>query len=107
MVIDPQDGGVLALASVPSYDPNGFVLGFSEKERAALRSETQRPLLSRAAEGETCQKEIDRKANTLGRINRDSREAKEIRSLTRKLERCLREKSKRTPPVPDQHDAAD
>ena len=56
---------------------------------------------------ETCQKEIDRKAKALGRINRDSREAKEIRSLTRKLERCLREKSTRTPPVPDQHDAAD
>ncbi len=51
VVLDPQDGEVLALASIPSYDPNGFVLGFSEKERATLRSETQRPLLSRAAEG--------------------------------------------------------
>ncbi|MFT4037574.1 MAG: penicillin-binding transpeptidase domain-containing protein [Thermomicrobiales bacterium] len=51
VVLDPQDGGVLALASVPSYDPNGFVLGFTESERTALRSESQRPLLSRAAEG--------------------------------------------------------
>jgi penicillin-binding protein 2 len=50
VVLDPQDGEVLALASVPSYDPNGFILGFSEKERATLRSESQRPLLSRAAE---------------------------------------------------------
>ncbi|MCA9864726.1 MAG: hypothetical protein KC432_16945, partial [Thermomicrobiales bacterium] len=51
VVLDPQDGAVLALASVPSYDPNGFILGFTEKEQATLRSETQRPLLSRAAEG--------------------------------------------------------
>jgi penicillin-binding protein 2 len=51
VVIDPQDGAILALASVPSYDPNGFILGFSDKDRAALRSETQRPLLSRAAQG--------------------------------------------------------
>jgi len=51
VVLDPQDGEVLALASVPSYDPNGFILGFTDKDRAALRSETQRPLLSRAAEG--------------------------------------------------------
>lgn len=50
VVLDPQDGEVLALASVPSYDPNGFILGFTEKERATLRSEAQRPLLSRAAE---------------------------------------------------------
>ncbi len=51
VVLDPRDGEVLALASVPSYDPNGFILGFTEKDQAALRSETQRPLLSRAAEG--------------------------------------------------------
>jgi penicillin-binding protein 2 len=51
VVLDPRDGEVLALASVPSYDPNGFVLGFSPEERARLQSETQRPLLSRAAEG--------------------------------------------------------
>jgi len=51
VVLDPRGGEVLALASVPSYDPNGFVLGFSSREQALLRSETQRPLLSRAAEG--------------------------------------------------------
>ena len=51
VVLDPQDGEVLALASIPSYDPNGFILGFTEKEQTALRSESQRPLLSRAAEG--------------------------------------------------------
>jgi penicillin-binding protein 2 len=51
VVLDPRNGAVLALASVPSYDPNGFVLGFTAQERARLQSETQRPLLSRAAEG--------------------------------------------------------
>ena len=28
VILDPRSGAVLALASVPSYDPNGFVLGF-------------------------------------------------------------------------------
>jgi penicillin-binding protein 2 len=51
VILDPRSGAVLALASVPSYDPNGFVLGFAPRDRAALRSEAQRPLLSRAAEG--------------------------------------------------------
>ncbi|MGH2618509.1 MAG: penicillin-binding transpeptidase domain-containing protein, partial [Thermomicrobiales bacterium] len=51
VVLDPRNGAVLALASVPSYDPNGFVLGFGPQERALMRSESQRPLLSRAAEG--------------------------------------------------------
>jgi penicillin-binding protein 2 len=51
VVLDPRSGEVLALASVPSYDPNGFILGFSSRERAELQSESQRPLLSRVAEG--------------------------------------------------------
>ena len=51
VVLDPRDGQVLALASAPSYDPNGFVIGFTDRERTALQSELQRPLLSRAAEG--------------------------------------------------------
>lgn len=51
VVLDPRDGQVLALASIPSYDPNGFVIGFTDRERTALQSESQRPLLSRAAEG--------------------------------------------------------
>lgn len=50
VVLDPRDGAVLAMASTPSYDPNGFILGFSTKDRQALLSETKRPLLDRAAE---------------------------------------------------------
>jgi penicillin-binding protein 2 len=51
VILDPGSGALLALASVPSFDPNGFVLGFAPRDRAALLSEAQRPLLSRAAEG--------------------------------------------------------
>jgi penicillin-binding protein 2 len=51
VVLDPRSGALLALASIPSYDPNGFVLGFAPRDRDALRSEAERPLLSRAAEG--------------------------------------------------------
>ena len=50
-ILDPRTGAVLAMASIPSYDPNGFVLGFAARDRDELRSEVQRPLLSRAAEG--------------------------------------------------------
>ena len=50
-ILDPRTGAILALGSVPSYDPNGFVLGFAARDRAELLSEVQRPLLSRAAEG--------------------------------------------------------
>ena len=51
VILDPQTGALMALASVPSFDPNGFVLGFAPSDRAAMLSEAQRPLLSRAAEG--------------------------------------------------------
>ena len=51
VVLDPRTGALLALASIPSYDPNGFVLGFAPRDQASLKSEAQRPLLSRAAEG--------------------------------------------------------
>ncbi len=50
-ILDPRSGAILAMASIPSYDPNGFVLGFVAQDRAELLSEVQRPLLSRAAEG--------------------------------------------------------
>ncbi|CAA9549723.1 MAG: Cell division protein FtsI [Peptidoglycan synthetase] [uncultured Thermomicrobiales bacterium] len=49
-VLDPRTGAVLALVSHPSFDPNGFVLGFSDRERAALTSDALKPLLNRAAQ---------------------------------------------------------
>jgi peptidoglycan glycosyltransferase len=46
VVLDPQSGAVLALASVPSYDPNGFDAAFS-----SLNSDPHSPLLDRALDG--------------------------------------------------------
>ena len=50
MIIDPRSGAILAMASHPSYDPNWFVLGFSDKDWAFVNDEVKRPLFNRAAE---------------------------------------------------------
>ena len=50
VIIDPRTGGVLALARHPSYDPNWFVLGFTDKDWAYVNDEEKRPLLNRATE---------------------------------------------------------
>jgi penicillin-binding protein 2 len=50
-VVDPGTGAVLAIASMPDYDPNGFILGFDPMAARDLASELRRPLLDRAAEG--------------------------------------------------------
>jgi penicillin-binding protein A len=46
VVLDPHSGAVLALASVPSYDPNDFDAAFSQ-----LHSDAHSPLLNRALDG--------------------------------------------------------
>jgi peptidoglycan glycosyltransferase len=46
VVLDPRSGAVLALASVPSYDPNDFDAGFQ-----ALSADPHSPLLNRALDG--------------------------------------------------------
>src|SRR5205823_1480986 len=49
VVMDPRDRSVLALVSVPSFDPNQFVVGLSDAEWQALNGDA-RPLLLRATE---------------------------------------------------------
>jgi penicillin-binding protein 2 len=49
--INPQNGEVLALASVPMFDPNLFVNGISHKNYNALRNNPDRPLYNRALQG--------------------------------------------------------
>lgn len=46
VVLDPRTGAVLALGSVPSYDPNDF-----DAEFASLNTDPQTPLIDRALDG--------------------------------------------------------
>ncbi len=51
VAIDPKTGDVIALASLPGFDPNGFVRGLSVAEYTALRDDIDIPLLNRALRG--------------------------------------------------------
>jgi len=51
VAIDPRNGEVLAMASMPSYDPNLFVNGISYANYNALRDNPDRPLYNRAIQG--------------------------------------------------------
>jgi penicillin-binding protein 2 len=51
VALDPKTGDIIALASVPGFDPNGFVRGLSVAEYSALRDNIDIPLLNRALRG--------------------------------------------------------
>ncbi|MEC5342202.1 peptidoglycan DD-transpeptidase MrdA [Brenneria populi] len=51
IVTDPRDGGIRAMVSTPSYDPNLFVDGISSKDYNQLRNDPDRPLINRATQG--------------------------------------------------------
>ena len=48
VAIEPSTGGVLALVSMPTYDPNLFVDGISTQDWRALNESPDHPLLHRA-----------------------------------------------------------
>src|SRR5580704_138804 len=48
VVVDPSNGNVLALASVPSFDPNTFIPSIKAKDWQALRKDPADPLVNRA-----------------------------------------------------------
>ena len=52
VAINPQDGGILAMVSTPSYDPNPFVTGIGVEQYAALRDSIDLPLFNRALQGQ-------------------------------------------------------
>ncbi len=51
VVMDVQNGDVLALSSVPSYDPNLFNLGISNSDWAALNNNPLHPLTNKSING--------------------------------------------------------
>ncbi|APE05406.1 penicillin-binding protein 2 [Alteromonas sp. RW2A1] len=52
VITEVKTGGVLALYSNPSYDPNLFVHGISSKNYSVLLNSPDRPLINRATQGQ-------------------------------------------------------
>ncbi|MEC7418454.1 MAG: penicillin-binding protein 2 [Pseudomonadota bacterium] len=52
VAIDPKTGGVLALVSKPSYDPNQFIVGMTDAQFQALSGSVYVPLFNRATNGQ-------------------------------------------------------
>jgi penicillin-binding protein 2 len=51
IVLDPRNGDVLTLVSLPAYDPNAFVSGIDRAAYQALITDELRPLQNRAIQG--------------------------------------------------------
>ena len=51
VVADPNNGNILAMASVPSFDPNTFIPSIKAKDWQALRKDAADPLVNRAISG--------------------------------------------------------
>lgn len=52
VAIEPSTGGILAMVSKPSFDPNLFVTGISHAAYASLRDSIDAPLFNRATQGQ-------------------------------------------------------
>src|SRR5262249_28383247 len=51
VILDPNNGDVLAFASIPAYDPNAFAAGIDRATWAALNTDDLHPLQDRAIQG--------------------------------------------------------
>jgi len=51
VAIDPRNGNVLAMVTMPSFDANLFVNGISQADYSALLDNPEKPLLNRAMRG--------------------------------------------------------
>lgn len=51
IAMDPQTGGVLALYSAPSYDPNRFTGGIPKSYWDSLNTDPRRPMYNKAVQG--------------------------------------------------------
>lgn len=52
VALDPRDGAVRAMVSLPSFDPNNFAAGFKQSEYEKLIGDSSKPLFNRAVSGE-------------------------------------------------------
>ncbi|MCP5325113.1 MAG: penicillin-binding protein 2 [Oceanospirillaceae bacterium] len=52
VALDTETGGILAMVSSPSFDPNPFVTGISLDEYSSLRDSLDVPLFNRASRGQ-------------------------------------------------------
>jgi penicillin-binding protein 2 len=52
VALDPRNGEVLALVSVPGFDPNLFSMGISSTQFRALQNDIDQPLFNRALRGQ-------------------------------------------------------
>lgn len=52
VAIDTESSGVIAMVSTPSFDPNLFVSGISNREYSALLEDPAKPLFNRALQGQ-------------------------------------------------------
>ena len=48
VMIDPRDNSIVALVSKPTYDPNGFIVGFSDADWKKLSEDKNQPFQPRA-----------------------------------------------------------
>ena len=51
VALDPNNGNVIAMVSLPGFDPNTFGRGITGAEYGALQSDIDKPLLNRAMRG--------------------------------------------------------
>ena len=51
VITDPESGEILAMVSSPSYNPNQFVLGISQREWSKIQKDNDSPMLNRALQG--------------------------------------------------------
>ena len=52
VALDPRSGGVLAMVSSPSYDPNLFITGMTGEQFAGMSHSVYKPLFNRAINGQ-------------------------------------------------------
>ncbi len=52
IALEPATGGILAMVSAPSFNPNPFIMGMGQEEFRALSKAENRPLFNRALQGQ-------------------------------------------------------